>query len=391
MSQRSAIKLTVVEPTAPAVPSFNRFEQFRRDYGLSYRELGRLVGAGKSNTHRACTGETPHPEFLQRRSQIEPVLRSFLAKRLLSPKAISEAINEFFASQEDTVPIPRCELTKAAVRHFNLKGDPFQLDLEHPDEYFISAQLQRVIDQTTRAVQQRRFLALLGGVGSGKTALRHRLMTSFAEDDSVRFVWIETADFEQCTFVELVWTILAELGEKPATMRVARVRQLTQVLSSLSKSGVRVVLCIEEAHRLSDKALATLKMFWEKGEAGDSERYNRYMGVMLFGQPRLEERLRSHQFQEVIERLQIIKMPDFGKQATAYLGHRLGCVGGKIEELFEPSAITHIAKRATTPLALGNLANAALMMAFEMGEPKVQVGMLIAENEPQIRGTRARA
>jgi len=392
--QSTALKIVPAEPEAESNPlaEGNRFEQFRRQFNLSYRAFGKLALAGKSSIYRACTDETALPDFLLRRSEIEPRLREFLSTRLLGAKAVQQAINQLFASQEEnTVPIPRCELTKAAIRHFGLKDDPFNLDLERADDYFISPQLQRVIDQTTRAVQQRRFLSVLGGVGSGKTALRHRLMSSYADDDSVRFVWIETADFEQCTFVELVWTILAELGEKPATMRVARVRQLTQVLGSLSKSGVRVTLCIEEAHRLSDKALATLKMFWEKGEASDAERYNRYMGVMLFGQPRLKERLLAQQFQEVVERLQIINMPDFSKQARAYLAHRLSIVGGTLDNLFEPAAITHLAKRGNTPLALGNLANAALMAAYELGESKVAAGMLTAENEPQIRGQRVRA
>lgn len=391
--QSTALKIVTSEPEGASNPlaGFNRFEAFRRRFNLSYRHFGKLVGAGKSNIHRACTGETPSPEFLQRRAHVEPLLRSFLASRVIGEKAVTEAINQLFDSQEETVPIPRCELTKSAIRHFGLKADPFSLDLESSEEYFVSPALQKVIDQTSRAVQQRRFLAVLGGVGSGKTALRHRLMTSYADDDSVRFVWIETADFEQFTFPELVWVILAELGEKPAAMKVARVRQLSQVLASLSKSGVRVTLCIEEAHRLSDKALATLKMFWEKGEVGDSDRYNRFLGVMLFGQPRLEERLRAQQFQEVVERLQVIKMPDFSKQASAYLAHRLSIVGGTLDNLFEPAAITHLAKRANTPLALGNLANAALMSAFELGESKVLAGMLTAENEPVIRGQRARA
>jgi len=382
--------LRAVEPTSDA-PQFNRFDQFRREHALGFREFAKLVCSSRSVIHRVCNGEPSALKFLERRSEIEPRLRAFLSKRLLTQEAVNQAIATFFDSEEISMAIPRCELTKSAVRHFNLKADPFALDLSNADEYFISPQLQKVIDQCNRAIMQRRFTGVLGSVGAGKTALRHRLMAQFAGDDKVRFVWIETADFEQLTFVELVWVILAELGEKPATMRVARVRQLSQVLSSLSKNDVRIVLAIEEAHRLSDKALSTLKMFWEKGEVNNSDTYNRFLGVMLFGQPRLEERLRSHQFAEVIERLQILKMPDFSKQAATYLGHRLAVVGGNLDELFEPAAITHLAKRAGTPLALGNLANAALMTAFEMGEKRVEAGMLTNDNEPQIKAMSKRA
>lgn len=395
MSRPRQTELTVVELPAP---QFNKYEQFRREYSLTYREFAKLLVTGKSNVHRACLGEVTNPDFLSRRSEVEPRLRAFLAKRMLSADGVRAACNDFFDTpdQEETVPIPRCELTKAATRHFKLKADPFALDLE-PDEYFISPQLQKVIEQTSRAVLQRRFLAVLGGVGSGKTALRHRLMTSFASDERVRFIWIEMADFEQMTFAELIWLILTELGEKPAQMKVARVRQLGVLLESLSKSGVRVSLCIEEAHRLSDRSLSTLKQLWEKGEA-TNDHYNRFLGVLLFGQTRLEERLRSLQFQEVIERLQLIKMPEFkatqkgiSQVQRDFLAHRLAAVGGKLDELFEEESLNEFARRATTPLALGNLANAALMAAYELGEAKVQAGMLNAENEPVVRGMRQRA
>lgn len=376
--------------------SHQSFESFRRAHSLSLREMGRVLGCGKSTVSRLCAG-TAGNYLTERRADVESRLRAFLAGRKLSPQGVTQALNSLLLTEVPDMAIQRRELTQSAQRFFGFTADPFSLDLLSSEQYYVSPELQKTINRAKRAVEQRRFMALIGGVGCGKTALRHHLMKHYSDEAKakvkVRFVWIETADFEQLTFAELVWLILSELDVKPAQMRIARMRQLAQTLSAQSATGTRIVLAIEEAHRLSDKALSLLKMFWEKGEVSADEQaiYNRFLGVMLFGQTRLEERLKAHQFQEVVERLQIEKMPDFGKQAQGYLKHRLEAVGGDLEKLFDDAAIKHLAKRAMTPLALGNLANDALLKAYALKENRVVEGMLVNDFEPQIKAMKARA
>jgi len=367
----------------------NRFEQFRTAYGISFRSFSKLLSISLTSTHRLCSGE-PEPAFIAKhRAQMETGVRLFLANQKLSAEGVKAEVAELFNLSEDTpMIIPRCELTKQALKFHGLKKDPFALDPETNDEYFFPAELERVFDRAETAVEKRRFMAVVGEIGSGKSTLRHRLQVGLSADPTVRMIWLDSGDFEELKFADLTSLILLELGHTPKRIKIERGYQLTTVLRQLSDNGIRVTLAIDEAHRLSDKALSALKLFWEKGQPKDGG-YNRYLGVLLFGQPALETRLQNYQFREVVERLQIERMPKLEKLAPDYLAHRLASVGGDINSSFAPEAVAELAKQANTPLALGNLANAALMAAYSLKEKRFELGMLsFDQSEPQIRAIR---
>lgn len=118
---------------------------------------------------------------------------------------------------------------------------------------------------------------------------------------------------------------------------------------------------------------------------------NIILGLILFGQPSFKHRLRDEQFREITERVEIQDMPSIAKAAADYLGHRLALAGGSVEKLFEPAAISIIASQASTPLALGNLANRALIEAYKKGEKRVLARFLDKDNEPSTRPLRKAA
>ena len=383
----------------------NRFEAFRLRHTsngkpLSLREMARLLQVGKSTVSRLCCGETSPGVITARRAELEPGLRAFLSTRQLSIEGINQELAQLF-DQEEPMLIQRCELSRAACRWFGLKKDPFALDPEVEADYVNTPELEKVFDRIEAAIDKRRFVAVVGPVGCGKTALRHRVMQQLQSQTHIRMIWVESADFEELRFSDLVSLILYSLGEQPRLLRVARGIQLTEKLRNLNKSGARVVLAIDEAHRLNDKALSALKLFWEKGEVAQ-EGYNRFLGVLLFAQPQLQRRLLDdHRFDEVVQRLQIERMPSFAPvlrknqppQASAaqrsYLTQRLAGAGGTLETLFDDGAINEIAAKAQTPLQLGNLANKALLAAYEVKQKRVEAGMLeMDSNEPRIFGVR---
>lgn len=367
----------------------NRFEAFRIAYGISFRAFSKILSISLTSTHRLCSGEPEAAFITKHRAQMELGLRLFLSSQKLSAEGVKAEIAGIFNLTEETpMIIPRCELTKAALKFHGLKKDPFALDPESEAEYFFPAELERVFDRAETAVEKRRFMAVVGEIGSGKSTLRHRLQVGLSADPTVRMIWLDSGDFEELKFADLTSLILLELGHTPKRIKIERGYQLTTVLRQLSDNGIRVTLAIDEAHRLSDKALSALKLFWEKGQPKDGG-YNRYLGVLLFGQPALETRLQNYQFREVVERLQIERMPKFEKLAADYLAHRLAAVGGDINASFAPDAVGELAKQANTPLALGNLANAALMASYSVKEKRFETGMLSFDHsEPQIRAIR---
>ena len=85
-------------------------------------------------------------------------------------------------------------------------------------------------------------------------------------------------------------------------------------------------------------------------------------------------------------------MPSFEKAAWDYIEHRLRIAGSSAEKLFEREAVKLLSKHAATPLALGNLANAALLKAHMLGENKVLAAFLKGgDGEAQVRAVRRKA
>lgn len=369
--------------------SNNRFEAFRNAYSISFRNFAKLLSISLTSAHRLCSGEPDAVFIAKHRASMEHGIRLFLAGQKLSAEGVKAELADLFNITEETpMIIPRCELTKPALKFHGLKKDPFAGDPENADEYFFPPELDKVYDRAEATVEKRRFMAIVGEIGSGKSTLRHRLQAELSADATVRMIWLDSGDFEDLKFADLTSLILLELGHTPKRIKIERGYQLTSKLRELSDNGIRVTLAIDEAHRLSDKALSALKLFWEKGQPKDGG-YNRFLGVLLFGQPALETRLQNYQFREVVERLQIERMPKFEKLAGDYLAHRLASVGGDINSSFAPEAVAELAKQANTPLALGNLANAALMAAYSVKEKRFELGMLSFDSsEPQVRAIR---
>jgi type II secretory pathway predicted ATPase ExeA len=132
------------------------------------------------------------------------------------------------------------------------------------------------------------------------------------------------------------------------------------VLLRTSSNGERIAIGIDECHRLNNESLSSLKNFFEMSSGG----FQRYLGVILFGQPIFEARLREYDFREIFERVVPIRMPDFSETAAEYLQHRLQLVGGDIGKLFDKEAVELICRQSTTPLGLGNLTNEAFLISM---------------------------
>jgi type II secretory pathway predicted ATPase ExeA len=179
----------------------------------------------------------------------------------------------------------------------------------------------------------------------------------------------------------IIHFILESFGQKPRIRLILAQKQLEEFLSEMHERGQRVCLGFDECHRLSDVTLTALKNFYELGTGG----YDRFLGLVLFGQPQFEKRLYAVNFREIAERLAIVQMPSMSKFTHEYIAHRLSLVGGNVEELFEKRAIDLIASQVETPLGIGNLANKALLSAYEKGEPKVLARFVEKDIEPETR------
>lgn len=325
----------------------------------------------------------------QMRADVHPAfsrcIRDILIERGISKTEIDEQILTAFDEGEYQPMISqRLELSPQAIKYFGLKRDPFSEAPQSRDEVFISPAFRQVIDRVVDAVRYQGFITVIGPIGSGKSTLRALIEDQIENEDKLRIVWPEFFDMANVTPMQIAEQILIAFDAPVPRSSIKRGNAVKELLSRLYKNGVRVAIGIDECHRLNDKALSSLKNFLEMNSGG----FQRYLGVVLFGQPLFIARLREPRFQEIYERIVPVQMPEFAVSAVDYLRHRLQLIGVELDSLFDEEAISLIASQATTPLSVGNIANDALRISMEAFDNKKVIGSAIKtkmffENRPQ--------
>jgi type II secretory pathway predicted ATPase ExeA len=339
----------------------------------------------RSTLHRIVRGEISDEMKAEMYPKLVTCLTKFLIARGLDRVEIDQAMLQAFEAGEYQPMISqRLELTPQAIKFFGLRKDPFTDPPQSRDEVFISPQFRQVIDRVVDAVRYQGFVSVIGPIGSGKSTLRALIEDQIENEKNLAVVWPEFFDMAYVSPMSIAESILNAFDAPVPGSSVRRGRAVKELLARLYKNGTRVAIGIDEGHRLSDKALSSLKNFLEMNSGG----FQRYLGVVIFAQPLLTSRLREPLFQEIYERIVPVHMPQFSEAAADYLRHRLALVGGDVDQLFDAEAIELIASQATTPLAAGNIANDALRISMESFNNKKVIGSAIKtkmffENRPQ--------
>jgi len=414
------------------------FKKFLTASGLSTRRFADLVGVGKTSIHRLAQPEHGGLTPTYVRSITPHVMRA--ARESLRTAGASEdeihrILLDIFDEEFVPAPVRRAALTHDMLRFFGLERDPFAPPRD-VSEVYLTDEMEQVLAALDDAIRFQGFMAVLAPVGAGKTVIKNLLMTSprsqvpkvpsvrSANSDLGHETWglgltvlgPSFPDTSRITTAGIVSYILEHFGLKPRRSLVLAQRQLEDHLGQITEQGASVALCFDECHRLSDATLTALKNFYELGTGG----FERYLGLVLFGQPRFLERLKLPRFREIAERLAIHELPALtAAESEGYLTHCLTNVlpsgppangpipatGPKskvqspksgpvltsdngpraldpppptldlrpwtLDKLFTPEALRLITARASTPLAIANLASAAMIEAYKKGERRV--------------------
>lgn len=364
---------------------------------ISLSEFSRLCDGSvhsfsKTSAARFIRGEVYNSVADRMRPVMTAAIDAYLAELGCSPAEIHDELTSIAENTdpEETTNMlsDRCYLLPEAIRHFDLRFDPFDVDrVPSLDEIFSNDPLDAVVARVKDAVLYQRFVAVIGGIGSGKTLLKMRVSAELEDEtaNKVRIISPEFYDFSALSVSNIANAILGELGVPAPQDKARRVARVKQVLTGMQQDGISVALMIDEAHRLADKVMSSFKNFWEMTNGRNA----RLLGVILLGQPSfVDSRMRDARFSEIRQRVQIIQMPEFGVPpsggsstaaatvtAADYIAHRLQLAGGNIYQIFDTHSIDRICINARTPLALGNLVNAALMSAMAEEEPKVTIDL----------------
>jgi type II secretory pathway predicted ATPase ExeA len=366
-----------------------KLDAFRRRHGLNYYRLWLAAGGDALCSHKVvkqlCTGELVRFEHKLKPTMRQNLLRFLTASGVSGQEAEAE-IATVFDNEGEAMYAPRTTLPAEALDYFKLRRDPFTGDPRSRAEVFTTPQLDRVAGQVEDAINYQGFVVVMGEIGSGKSLLKRRTVETVEKSGGrMRLFFPEFFNMDRVHSGSIVTYLLRKLDQPVPSDWVMRADKLKQALAVLSEQGIHVALAFDECHQLHDRLLTALKNFWELGSGG----YDRFLGILLFGQPQFEGRLRDHRFREICERIEMVRMPLFDKVAFDYVAHRVKLAGGDAVKLFEREAVKLLAKQAATPLALGNLCNAALHKAFALGERKVLAAFIKSESdEPQVRGIR---
>jgi type II secretory pathway predicted ATPase ExeA len=335
-------------------------------HAISVRKLSDMLGgpgvAGSSTVYRLLECTLDHKYEHELMSKLAEILPPFLMEKGYDKAQIDQELLEVFEKGEYQPMISqRLELSPEAQRFFGFTEDPFCKPPQSREEVFISPALEQIFDRLKDAIRYQGFVSVTGEIGSGKTTLRALLEDYVESQPNIRVVWPEFFDMRNVTPMQIATSILEafEVARVPRSA-IGRGKAVKDLLARLYKDGVRVSLAFDECHRLNDAALSSLKNFFEMSSGG----FQRYLGVILFGQPLFEARLREHHFREIFERVVPVRMPDFSDAAAGYLQHRLQLVGGDIGKLFDKEALELICRQSTTPLGLGNLTNEAFLTSM---------------------------
>ncbi len=165
---------------------------------------------------------------------------------------------------DDVIQLPENEmLTQNARRHFTLFRDPFQDDVQGPEDVFLSDEHRYVREAMFTTAKHGGFLAVIGESGAGKTVLRRDLIDRIRrEEHPITCIQPRIIDKERLTAGSICDAIIADLSqERPRRSLEAKARQIEHLLTGSSRAGNNHVLLIEEAHDLAVPTLKYLKRF----------------------------------------------------------------------------------------------------------------------------------
>ena len=294
----------------------------------------------------------------------------------------------------DFEPMEISMLSPAAKRHFKIFRDPFQDDVNSPDDVFLSEDQRYVLEAMLQTAKAGGITAVIGESGSGKTTLRkllqHRIVR---EGQNIRLIFPHTLDKSKLSTGSICTAIIKDL-EADSTVKSSlesQARQVKDVLLRSSRAGAKHLLMIEEAHDLSIQTLKYLKRFYEI-ESDDG--FGKVLSIVLIAQPEMKIKLdvaRHPEAREFINRCEIATLSPLFDNLKGYIQHKLERVGVKADAIFTDDAFEAIRARWTKvdpasralknnlyPLIVNNTVTRALNRAAELGLPVIS-GDLVKE------------
>lgn len=364
--------------------------EFAKGTGMSTAAACRLVKHGLLPARRPAEVSRRALDWLKGRGVPAAALKKVDPAELHLSEVAPVNPETIETQEEETMLLPPQTLSEAARRQFTLFSDPFQGEVTTDEQMYLNGNIRFVREVAWQTAVGARMAAIVGESGSGKTTMlddlkenllrEHRPVVCIepsmegAEETDTKGKTVKAVDIHTA----IVRTFNARASV--ASNAEARSRQVHAALTESCTAGHSHLLIIEEAHALPVPTLNHLKRLREKMRMG-----RRFMlGILLVGHPELEEKLGRWDVREVMQRIEVARLPPLGADLAAYLQCRAAAVGRSLDEFITPDGVDELRSRLTlqgtgkaapasllNPLNVNNWMSAALNTAAELGAPVV--------------------
>jgi MSHA biogenesis protein MshM len=257
------------------------------------------------------------------------------------------------------------------LKHFGLSEAPFSIT---PDTsfYFASHSYQEGLNTLLFAILSGEgFIKITGEVGTGKTLLCRKLMSSL--DSSFKVAYVPNPYLEPQS---LLMVLAQELGITLPNVvtQYALLTALTQALLDFARNNIKVVVCLDEVQAMPIETLEALRLLSNL----ETEK-RKLLQVVIFGQPELEDKLNHASIRQLKQRITFEYQIDrlSRDEMQYYLSHRLTIAGYQGSRMFTSAALTLLYFKSNgVPRLVNILAHKALLATY--GKGKRQVGLVEA-------------
>ena len=259
------------------------------------------------------------------------------------------------------------------LKHFGLSEAPFSIT---PDTsfYFASHSYQEGLNTLLFAILSGEgFIKITGEVGTGKTLLCRKLMSSL--DASFKVAYVPNPYLEPQS---LLMVLAQELGIKlPKTVtQHALLTALSHSLVDFARNNIKVVVCLDEVQAMPIETLEALRLLSNL----ETEK-RKLLQVVIFGQPELEDKLNHASIRQLRQRITFeYKLDRLSyDEMQYYLNHRLIVAGHQGSRMFSKCALTLMYfKSKGVPRLVNILAHKSLLSAYGKGNRQVVLSDVFA-------------
>jgi len=242
---------------------------------------------------------------------------------------------------------------------YGLTDKPFQLNPD-PTFYFGSRQHRRAMAYLEYGLHQNEgFIVITGEVGAGKTTIVRSLLSKLDPQQMVAAQLVST----QLDADDMLRMVSAAFGLRTKDVSKSDLLlSLEAFLVAATTKGKRALLIVDEAQNLSPRAVEELRML-----SNFQLETHALLQSFLVGQPEFRRTMQSPHMLQLRQR--VIAACHIGPmdaaETSAYIEHRLKCVGWKGDPTFEPDAYQAIfAATGGVPRRINSVCDRVLLSGY---------------------------